>query len=202
MKIEIEYLEDDYLESARCLLSGYEFNDYRNYRVLKKENTREYIFKHIREVLSNDRHSSVIIARIGEDVVGLALLRYLPWDSRHFNFNISEITHLVAESNYKRSYKIKINLLDFILSLCRKNKVRHIACKLDTGDLAGIHALEEKGFKNMDTVMTYIFNRFNFKIPRLKELYKVRAFKKKDLDALLKIAENSFVNSRLQGYLF
>jgi len=194
--MNIEYLKKDNLETIRRLIIDYEFNDYRNYRVLKKKMVNECLFKQIEDLLSVNKGISVVVFKKGKDAAGLIILTDLPWDSKHFGFKMAEITYLIAKGSYEESYKIKRSLVSFILRMCRQNGTRHLSCKIDTADFSSIHVLEESDFKIMDTLLTYIFNRFKHKIPNLKKLYKTRPFKRKDLNTLLKLAQDSFLNSR------
>lgn len=193
--MRIDYLHRDSLGSIKGLLDTYQFNEYRNYRVLRKEAIDSVLLNQIKDLIAEAK-GAVVMAREKEKMVGLASLAYLPWDSRIFGFKMAKIAHIISSGPYANALRIKQRLILFLLELCKKKNITQLSCRLDSADISGIHALEALGFKIMDSTVTYIFNRIKHKIPRLKVLYPTRFFRKKDLRFLLKLADNTFLKGR------
>ena len=63
------------------LLSTYPYNDYRHYRTLSKEVQARIL---VSEVERASEQGQLLALRGGDQVVGLATLSHLPWDSTFF----------------------------------------------------------------------------------------------------------------------
>lgn len=195
IKLKIDILKKEEVNKLKGLLSIYQFNDYRAYRMLNKGKLKEYLFNQILNLL-DDNKSWVIGAYEGERIVGLATLSFLSWDTEHFGIKMGKIGYIMADRDYQKGLAIKDELLAYIFSLCRKEKIIHLSCRIDISDTSSIHTLESSGFRIMDTLVTYAFNRYKHKVPDIKDLYKIREFKKQDLSSLVDIAKNAFSKDR------
>lgn len=193
--MNISVLGKEEVERIKDLVFSYEFNDYRAYRMLNKEKLKGYLFNQISTSLQN-KSNWALIAEDKKRVIGLAALNFLPWDTRHFGIKMAKIDYLMAVGDYGKAFAIKNRLLTCLLQLCKKDKINHLSCRIDTSDTSGIHALETNNFRLMDTLVTYVFNRHRHKILQIKELYRVRKFKGKDLDKLVALAKASFTKNR------
>jgi len=193
--MKINVLKKDEIYKINNLISEYKFHDYNAYRMINKDKLREYLFNQISN-LSKDKNSQVVLAAESNGPVGLASLTYLPWDTKNFGFKMGKIGYLLGKGNYHSNIRIKNKLLNFIFSLCKEEKFVHLSCRIDVRDITSAHILEENGFKIMDTLVTYVFSRVKNSIPKIKDLYKVRKFKDKDLGKLLALANSSFRQDR------
>jgi len=63
-------------------------------------------------------------------------------------------------------------------------------------DIASAHVLEGEGFRIMDTFVTYVSSKACKKGLNIKDLYKVRIFKKRDLLKLVRLAKTNFSANR------
>lgn len=173
----------------------HKFSDYRTYRIINKDRLNAYLSNQILK-LHKDRNSWVVVAREGGKIVGFASLTYLLWDAKHFGFKMGKIGYLAAEGNYERAVAIKNKLLAYLFKLCKKEKIVHLSCRIDVSDTSGIHSLEVNDFRLMDTLVTYVFNRYKHNICGTKDLYRIRAFRKEDLGQLIHIAASTFTKDR------
>jgi len=194
--MKIECLTQKDTEEIKALVASYKFNEYRNYRIIKKNKKEEYLFSQVSGLAANNKEACVVVAKDGAKIVGLASLIKLPWDSRHFGFNMAKIGHLMVSGDYNKAFSVKKALVSFILQICRKEDIRHVSCRIDTSDFTSLHVLEADDFRIMDTMVTYIFNRFKHRLPCLKKLYDVRLFRQEDLSSLLEIAYNRLLYGR------
>ncbi len=193
--MEIRILKKEEISRIDSLVSTYEFHDFRTYRMLGKNILKEYLINQIFN-LSKENNNWVLAAEDKKKIVGLAVLTFLPWDSKLFKIRMCRISHLMSIGNYKAAGKIKNRLLTSILDICRKEHFAHLSCRIDIEDISSLHSLEGLGFKAMDTKVTFLFNRQRHKIPQIRTIYQVRKYKKKDLPHLVRIAKSSFSKDR------
>jgi len=193
--MRLDILKKEEAQKIKELLFTYEFNDYSTYRMLDREKLKDFLFNQILTLLKFDKNW-VVVAYEKEKVVGLATLSFLFWDTKHFGFNMAKIDYLMARGDYTQAAMIKNKLLSYLFQICKNSKITHLSCRININDISSIHALERNGFTFMDTLVTYIFNRYRHKVLNIKELYKVRGFKKKDLQILADIAKEVFSKDR------
>lgn len=183
------------IQKIKSLIFTYRFNDYRSYRMLNKIMLGQYLFDQISFLLKSDKNWVIVVFEKGE-AIGLATLSFLSWDTRHFGFKMAKIGYLITKGNYTQAVSLKSKLLNYLLKICKDENFFHLSCRIDIEDTSSIHALETNGFRIMDTLVTYVFNRYKHKIPKIRDLYKVREFKRQDLPVLVKISENAFHKDR------
>ena len=183
--VKITYLKKKELNKIKSLLAQYEFNDYRNYRLIKRELLDRYIFRHISDLLQKD--AKIIIAKNNSTILGLVSLIDLPWETKYFGIKMAEMKYLIAKGSYEKKVKIKKALISFTLNACRQNGIRHLASKIDIEDFSSIHSLENCGFNLMGSHLTHFLNLKLLKIPKFKELCQIRLFKKNDFKYLVEL---------------
>jgi len=191
--MRVRYLQRKDLSKIEPLVANHKFNDYRNHRIFSKEQRVNYVLGEISDSIDNGDY--VFIAKDKDNILGLASLINLPWDTKHFGFRMAKIGHLIANESYSKSFKIKNILLSYILQVCKKEAINHISCRIETDDFSSNHCLEQKGFMIMDTLVTYLFIIHKHDIPNFKSLHRIRLFKKEDLRGLITIAKNRFSNT-------
>ncbi len=193
--MEITILNKQNAQQASILLDHYEFHDYRGYRFLSENCLRAYLYADFLGALKLKDSLGVIISE-HKRLVALAVVVFLPWDTQYFGQKMAKIDYFIAPGDQRRSTLLKADLLSILIKLCKKQGFVHLSCRIDTADLSGVHALEQNGFFLMDTVVTYVFNRHKHRLLKIKNMHKIRLFRKRDLPVLMKIAEQSFSKDR------
>ncbi|MFN7171007.1 MAG: hypothetical protein ACK4NT_07220, partial [Candidatus Omnitrophota bacterium] len=189
MNIEIRVLEKQDLEKIKPLIAEYKYNEYRNYKIFNQELREKILFQQIDDIIIN-KHGYCLVAEAKGNMNGLITLVNLPWDTKHFGMKMARIGHLIYVNN-----NLPYELINSVLKLCRRGKIKHLSFRVDTQDFSTIHALQKNGFYLVETLLTYIFTQAD-KISPLKDIYKVREFKKQDLPYLMEIARKSFTQNR------
>lgn len=189
----ISLLDNKQIYKINDLIKDYPFSDYRFYNI-PKEKLYRYSYNQFLK-LAMDKNAWVFVNIERKKINGISILRCLQWDTRHFEMRMGGIEYLIAQGFYWNNRKIKNKLLSFMLRFCQERKIFHLSAKIDANDISSIHVLEKNGFKLMDTSITYIFSK-NKKIPNLRSLYKVRNFRKGDLNTLVDLAKRSFRRHR------
>ena len=152
-----------------------------------------YIIEELSDITSN--HGFVFVAKNQSEIIGLIASERLEWDSTHFGFEISKITHLLAVGNYFETFDIKQKLISHLLSKCYSILSLHLSARVSKEDLSSIHALENKSFRLMDVLVTYSFDLRKQKWVNTESPCLVRKFRQADLPLLEDISISCFRDS-------
>ena len=182
------------LPLIKPLIVNYKFNEHRGYPIFNEDISNSYLTKQIADSLTGRAEVFLVIDK--RAAVGLCALKKLPLESKIFNFKMAELAYLMTGRDYTKNLKINNSLTSFILELCKKNKISHLSCRIDTSDSSAIHALEASGFKIMDTVLTYGYRSKKYTLPKVKDFWTVRKFRQGDCKVLIDIAWDAFLKSR------
>lgn len=196
-KIELVTQDKKWLKDITNILTDWQYHPYRKYPFLNQKDLISIAIEEFKKILSKDTNS-VLALSIDSKIKGIACLTYLPWDTKIFCVNMSKISHLIVPVNNnldERRYVLK-KLLESVIEIAFKKQIKFISCRVDTEDKEIVFALENKGFRLMDTILTYIFNTKKHFLPKLKSLFFVRPFKKEDLKEIKELARNSFTKDR------
>lgn len=184
------------IQSLESLTSCFEFSDYKYYGVFKKETIHKYIFQQVLDLLSDDKQSWVIVARMGKEIVGLISLVKVFWGKEIFNIEMAEIKHIIVPRTHKDKRDIIKDLLCFTFQICNEEGFCHLSCRVNTDNYSIIHSLEANGFRVMETLVTYLFNKRKHIIPQLKSMCEIRSFNKGDMEGLSEMVKGAFPLSR------
>lgn len=88
-------------------------------------------------------------------LIGVARWSDLPWDSRHFGFPAARIDSLIAAGAYAEQRSVLRSLLDLVVRSNELAGIQHLTTRVDTGELATVHALGEAKFEFIDGIQTF-----------------------------------------------
>jgi RimJ/RimL family protein N-acetyltransferase len=127
---------------------------------------------------------------------GTAAWRTLEWDSEQFGIPAARLDLLDASGSYAEARAQKRELLATVLGQCREAGIRHLSCRVDTGDSTTIHALEEAGFELIDGIQTFLLrlNGNHASAPSGTRLSEPR-----DLPEVLEIGRTAFIFDRFHS---
>jgi GNAT superfamily N-acetyltransferase len=173
------------------LVSAHPYNDYRHYRNVSKETQLRILSSEIGRAAEQGQ---LLTLRMEDQVVGLATLSPLPWDSSIFGLPMAKIGHLIAASAQGARAQILDRLLDELIALARTQGIRHLSTRVDCADIEAIQCLEHRGFRLMECLITYVFRPTRDVPPPIKTLYAVRPYTPADREALLAISEQMYAH--------
>jgi hypothetical protein len=165
------------------------FNPFAIYGV-SKDIYVNYVLSELSDVVS--KGGFVLVAKEGNEVVGLISLKRSEWDSKHFNIEISNIDQLIAAGDYLESMHIKRRLISSLLAMCSKELLLHVTARVNKEDLSSIHALESKYFRLMDILVTYFLDLRKHPQIHIENQYDVRKFIPSEVPKLEQLALDSF----------
>lgn len=189
--MELNALPASDAQGLEPLVSAYPYNDYRHYRTMSKEVQIRILFSEIERAVEQGQ---LLALRVGEQVVGLATLSHLPWDSSIFGLPMAKIGHFIAASAQGSRAQILDRLLDDLINLARTQGIRHLSTRVDCADIEAIQCLEHRGFRLMECLITYVFRPKRDIPPHIKTLYAVRPYTPADREAILAISEQMYAH--------
>ena len=130
-------------------------------------------------------------------VNGFVIYNDSPWDSKITERRIGTINHVAVIPDDRANTEILHALLDELLRSLVKRRTQCVVCKVQSDEPAVVHALEQRGFLLMDTLVDFVFDFSRTPIeginpPRPDKQLKIRRAKPSDLSALMAINEKAF----------
>ena len=130
-------------------------------------------------------------------VNGFIIYNDSPWDSKITGQRIGTITHLAVIRDDCANNEILHALIDKLLPSLVKRGTQCVVCKVQSDELAAVHALEQRGFLLMDTLMDFVFDFSRtpiekISLPKQEPELKIRPAVRQDLPALMGINEKAF----------
>jgi hypothetical protein len=178
-------------QELELLVAAHPYRDYRHYRTISKEIQLRLLSSEIERA---GEQGQFLALRVEDQVVGLATLSHLPWDSNIFGLSMARIGHLIAASAPGSRAQLLDRLLEELIKLARAQGIRHLSTRVDCADIETIQALEGRGFRLMECLITYVFRPQQDTLPSLKTLYHVRPYIPADREALLAISEQMYAH--------
>lgn len=189
MKASYLILDNSQAGELKPLVNAYPYGDFRNCRILTKDEQDEYLLAHITG-LFRTKGNRAFVCRSGGKIEACLVVGYLDWDSKILDKDMWRFSYF---GGAKKSFEMVRNLLSFALE--NIDREAHCSCRVDICDIAAIHALESTGFRLMDTILTWVFHPA-MPVPALRKNVKVRDFREKDLKEIVALAQKSFSSNR------
>jgi RimJ/RimL family protein N-acetyltransferase len=192
--VDIVLLNESHLDEVRKLIIHTNFKPYRYLlKEIPAEKLDDYFYKQISETLI-DKSSTPYVACSEGKVVGLGTLKDLAWDSDIFGIRMAKIEHLIADDSLTKTEIVKDRLVIFIGRQCANRGIEHLSCKVNTDDVASIHALERNRFRLMDTLLDYAFDFRKYPIEDFEPPCIIRPMQNGEDKDIAEIARVAFRN--------
>jgi dTDP-4-amino-4,6-dideoxy-D-galactose acyltransferase len=162
------------------------------------ERRRDYWLDEISKSLADE--SSIAFAWVASGRIG-GFIIYTDslWDSRIIGRRIGTVKHLAVTSDDPAGVGILRELINELTHSLADRGTECVACRVQSSELATIHALEQSGFLLMDTLLDFVFafsqtgaEETNFR-PRDQRL-RIRRAEARDLPVLMAMNERAFAN--------
>jgi ribosomal protein S18 acetylase RimI-like enzyme len=130
--------------------------------------------------------------RIIYETGAMSIYEYLPWDSDIFKMKIARLDYFISLETAGRLSREKV--IKNVFSLAKKQRIRFLSAKVNTGDFQAAQALERYGFILADMQLTLSV------VPAEAELgipdKNIRPCRRSDFKVLIDIARDSFCYNR------
>jgi hypothetical protein len=169
--------------ALHALLARYPYHDYRTYPRMPPDAG----FRMLRSDFARggDRVATVGVWR-GDAMVAAGFLERLPWDSKHFGLAMGRLGPLVTDADAGPAPRAA--LIEWLLARAQDAGLEHLAVKVDGAELGVLQALEARGFRLVDCLVTYLADFHRDPVP-MKQLGAIREYRVDDLEAVVAIAE-------------
>jgi Acetyltransferase (GNAT) family. len=143
-----------------------------------------------------DESSIAFASIVSGNVNGLLIYNDSPWDSQITGRRIGNIKHLAVNTDDHAATGILQDLIDELTRTLGKRETQCVACRVQSSELAAIHALEQSGFLLMDTLLDLVFDFSRAPTeqtsPQRDKRLKTRRAEPADMPALMAISERAF----------
>jgi hypothetical protein len=190
----VQPLGHDELSRVEPLVSQYPFKAYRHYRVLPRKAQGQVMLAEIGATL---RHADGFALHVqSDDDEGAAVVRTLAWDTAFFGVAMGRIEYLCASRRDLLAPALDASLQEF-----RRRGVRHVSARVDVADIEQVVVLESRGFRLMDSLVTYTTRPVKEPPNAVREVGTIRDFQPSDGPALLEIAAEAYRGFRGRFHL-
>lgn len=159
MGIRVEVgAKPDEMQLAR-LVNAYRYGRYCENVHLSLSQSQAFELYRIESSLSRDDSIAVSVTTEREDVAGVLIGRCSDWDSNHFGYGVAVIDYvLLAGSDYGQDLKVAELLVSHFVKWCLDRQIRFISVRLSSLQLAAIHALEQIGFRYIESYVANVYD--------------------------------------------
>ena len=160
------------------------------------ERRRAYWLDEIRQSLA--KQSTIALGSIATGTInGFIVYNDSPWDSQITGRRIGAVEHLAVISDDRAAVEILHELIDALTRSLAGRGTQCLVCKVRSDALPKIHALEQRDFLLMDTLVDFVFDFSrtpleNISLPTRDSKLKIRRAARQDLPALMAINEKAF----------
>jgi GNAT superfamily N-acetyltransferase/RimJ/RimL family protein N-acetyltransferase len=132
-------------------------------------------------------------------IKGFIVYNDSPWDSEITGRRIGTVEHIAVAVGDDSGTEILQELLDELTRSLADRGTQCVVCNVHSHELPAIHALEQRGFLLMDTLLDFVFDFSRTPIeeinpPTRDKQLTIRRAKPADLSALMAINEKAFTS--------
>ena len=165
---------------------------------LNPDERQTYWLNEIRQSLADE--SCIALASIDSArISGFLIYNDSAWDSQIIGRRIGTVKHLAVTSHDPAGGEMLYQLIDELKRTLASRAPECVVCRVSAGDLPAIHALEQRDFLLMDTLVDFVFDFSRTPIEELKspeqdKQLNIRRAELADMPALMKINERVFAD--------
>jgi hypothetical protein len=111
--------------------------------------------RYYRDLFFGQKGTNIFSGKDSRGSLGLLTFNVSDWDSAIFGIKMAKIGYLSATGGYASEFKVKDHLLTHVLKHAVGLGVKFLSTRVEADDFSSIHALEGRGFRLMDCLMTY-----------------------------------------------
>ncbi len=144
-----------------------------------------------------DESSIALGSVVSGTLNGFVVYNDSPWDSQITGRRLGTVKHLAVTADDRAGAGILCELIEELLRSLAKRGTQCVVCRVQSNELAAIHALEQRGFLLMDTLLDFVFDFSHtpieaINLPRRDGQWKFRQAKAADLPDLMALSEKAF----------
>lgn len=204
------------LDAIAPLVTAYPFKPYRNFRVFSRSIEARVLIADVAATVGH-LEGAAILADHG-DARAVVTWRRLGWDSAFFGIPMARIEHVIASALEPSSLhtaksprlhaskpsclQASMEGIDACLDALRADGIRHVSARIDCADVSAIGALEARGFRLMDGLVTYIWRPGRDQAAAaVRDRGRIRLLEPRDSEALLELTTAAYRGFRGRYHL-
>ena len=165
-------------------------------RHLNPEQRQAFWLDEITQSLAKES-SIAFVSTVSGTINGFLVYNDSPWDSEITGRRIGTVEHIAVAAGDESGTEILQELLDELTRSLADRETQCVVCKVHSNESPAIHALEQRGFLLMDSLLDFVFDFSRTPIeeinpPRRDKQLNIRRAKPADLSALMAINEKAF----------
>jgi len=163
---------------------------------LNSEQRRAYWFDEISQSLAKES-SIAFVSIVSGTINGFIVYNDSPWDSEIAGRRMGTVEHIAVAVGDDSGTETLRQLLDELTRSLADRGTQCVVCKVHSNELPTIHALEQRGFLLMDTLLDFVFDfsrvpTADTNLPGRDRRLKIRQAEPADMPALMAINERAF----------
>lgn len=190
-------LAPDQLDALNPLLEATAFKPYRHYRTYSRRQQVAVLREEVRATLDHPDGGVFVTGSGGPEAA--VVMRRLAWDSSFFGVPMGRLEYVLTGAAASPADAAAV--IDAALAHARDAGVRHLSARVDVADLATIGALEARGFRLLDALVTYITRPGKDVVHDVRDVGRLRESTPADTDAIIAIAADAYHGYRGRFHL-
>ena len=139
------------------------------------------------------------IAYAGGEPKAILCWQRLGWDSDIFGFGAGKIGPVLYEGGDAQLRDIMGVLLDKSLAKLSAIGVRHITARILSNQLVAVHAMEDRGFQLIDSILLFAFDFRHQELLELAHPFQILPTKAEHHEGIMDVAQRSFIYDRFHS---
>jgi len=130
-------------------------------------------------------------------IIGAYTLAPLPWDSEIYDMKMGKVDWLLAPGDADQRRKAKHELAVTVVKEAQDRGYHHLSARIPAVEHDSAHVLEDAGFHTMDMQVTLVLDNPVACDNVLPDGLAISPFEQGDLDSLLDLSTDAYLESRL-----
>jgi ribosomal-protein-alanine N-acetyltransferase len=149
--IHVEAVRDP-IPQLTDLIQAWPFRPFRFHRDVADNDVRQLVLARVTRVLARSTARAWVAHQDDGPLCGLAILEPREWDTRVLQMSAGKLDLLADRS---AGPAIVGSLVEAAIAGARQAGIRHLSARVDAADDVAVHALESRGFLNVDALLTF-----------------------------------------------
>jgi hypothetical protein len=175
-------------------IDAYPFKSYRHFRVFSRKAQHAIMRAEIEATLNHE--DGLVLTSHSAGGSATVVARALRWDTAFFGIPMARLEYVI--SDHRSAAEQAISEAQAAL---RERGVRHVSARVDVEDLTAMAALEARGYRLMDALVTYTTRPRKEPPNPVREMGTIRLFRPADGPALIDIAADAYRGFRGRFHL-
>lgn len=143
--------------AAAALCAGHAFDDYRRYRRIAPEHALAYLVERLQRTAALADARRIAAFEPDGALAGLLVLQHLPEDSALFGMRMAGVPFALVRRGHAAPRHVLRSLLAALPELVARERIAHVAFRVDTADIDAYQEFTSAGFRLVETLvsMTY-----------------------------------------------